>query len=289
MEEYLQFVKSLTPEAGGPTTGMLMTYNIRMEEKALQFLNDMNYSFTKAKFYLLFPTLLKWNEYSSDNALEISEKEMEEKINFFITQMQETKTSQHERWKIELQELLSSRVPLAKLMSFVEQGKTLGFKNDIPDFLKDMLTKTGNFSKEIKQKLHQKLSLQGLTLLKKQSEDYKIISNEMVELDESIEKSKKWIERVEELGDGPYIQRDLEMITNDYKNLPLEHEAYYKFKGILDEMKDLLEKLPNFTKLNKTRQTAVSEKISMQSAMEYAQRISNLNVFCEEVKYSSKT
>jgi hypothetical protein len=56
--------------------------------------------------------------------------------------MQETKTTQHEKWKNELQELLSSRVLLSKLMAFLEQGKSLGFKNEIPDYLKEMLTKT---------------------------------------------------------------------------------------------------------------------------------------------------
>jgi hypothetical protein len=85
LEEYLTFVKSLTPEMGGPSVGMLMTHNVKMEQKAIEFLHQMGYSLTKAKFYLLFPTLLKWNLYSADSPLEISEKEMEEKINFYIT------------------------------------------------------------------------------------------------------------------------------------------------------------------------------------------------------------
>lgn len=262
---------------------MLMSYNNKMEEKALEFLHDMGYSFTKAKFYLLFPTLLKWNEYSAESQLEISEKEMEEKIAFFITQMQETKSSQHEKWKAELQDLLATRVPLSKLMSFIEQGKSLGFKNDIPDFLKDMLSKTASFSKEIKQKLHHKLKFEKLDDLKKQSEEMKIISNEMVELDDCMERCKKWIENVESLGAGPYTMKDVETVINDYRGLPLDHEAYHKFKRIQDELKDLLDKLANFIKSNKTRYNSVQEKLPLKAARDYAHRIINLQVQSEEV------
>jgi hypothetical protein len=283
LEEYLAFVKSLHPEMGGPTVGMLMAYNPAMEEKAIDFLHTMSYSFTKAKFYLLFPTLLTWNDYSADSLLEISEKEMEEKINFYITQMQETKTSQHEKWKNELQELLSSRVLISRLMAFLEQGKSLGFKNEIPDFLKEMLTKTSAFSKEIKHKMNQKTTLEKLEELRIQSEEYKIISNEMLELNESIERSKKWLESINKLGDGPYSFRELEIAINDYKNVPLEHDDYQKYKRILDESKEFLDKLPNFTKLNKTRHNSNFEKIQLDLARQYATRISTLNIKCEEV------
>ncbi len=273
----------MTPETSGPNSGMLMSYNNRMEEKSLEFLHNMNYSFTRAKFYLLFPTLLKWNEYSSDTPLEISEKEMEEKIAFFITQMQETKTSQQEKWKSELQELISARVPLLKLMSFLEQGKTMGVKNDIPDFLKEMLSKTASFSKEIKQKLHQKLKLESLELLKKQCEEYKIISNEMIELEEAVERSKKWIESATRLGEGPYLIKDLEVVTNDYKNVPLDHDLYKKYKRIIDGVKDLLDKLPSFTKSNKTRYNTAPDKLPVKTALEYSERITSYCVESEEV------
>jgi len=262
-----------------------MAFDDRMEEKALEFLHSQDYSFTRAKFYLLFPTLLKWNEYSADTPLEISEKEMEEKIAFFIAQMLETKSSQQEKWRNELQDLVANRVPLSKLMSSLEQGKLLGFKNEIPDFLKEMLSKTALFSKEIKHKLHLKLKLEILEDLKKQSEDYKIITKEMDELDDCIERSKRWIENVQKLGDGPYTIKELEIITNEYKNVPLNHEAFQKFKKILDGVKDLMDRLPTFIKNNKTRYTSGQDRIPLKTAIEFAERIANYNVECEEVKF----
>jgi len=45
----------------------------------------MNYSVIKAKFYLLFPTLLYFNNFKKN--IDITEKEMDAKINEYIKQL----------------------------------------------------------------------------------------------------------------------------------------------------------------------------------------------------------
>ena len=243
----------------------------------------MEYSVTRAKFYLLFPALLRFNEYHQQNPVEITEKEMEEKIGYFISQMQETKTTQIEKWKLELQELLANRCLLSKLMSFIDQGKQFGLKNDIPDFLKEMYDKTTKFSREIKKVMNNKAKLSTLEDLFKQSLEFKIISNEMVALEEGIESSKIWLHKVQNLGNEFYNLRTLENLMNDYKNLPVEYENYYKLKKILDESKDLMDRLPNFSKVGKTRGNVNFERLPIKLAREYAQKIKSLKVKCDEV------
>jgi hypothetical protein len=54
--EYLEFVFKITNEAENPSIGLMMDPQKRTEEYALTFLHKMNYSLTKAKFYLLFPS-----------------------------------------------------------------------------------------------------------------------------------------------------------------------------------------------------------------------------------------
>ena len=43
--------------------------HLNFEENALNFLHKMNYSTTKAKFFLLFPTLLYFNQLKPDNCM----------------------------------------------------------------------------------------------------------------------------------------------------------------------------------------------------------------------------
>ncbi len=60
----------------------------------MDFLAKMNYSVTKAKFYLLFPTLYKFNEYcksldqscenNDSNFHELTEEEMDLKIKSYF-------------------------------------------------------------------------------------------------------------------------------------------------------------------------------------------------------------
>lgn len=78
----------------------------------------MDYSVIKAKFYLLFPTLLYFNTFKKN--IDITEKEMDNKINEYIKQLQETKISQNEKWQQDLKGLLNGRVEIGKIQQYIE-------------------------------------------------------------------------------------------------------------------------------------------------------------------------
>ena len=280
VQDYLKFVKSIGPEITNNNIGLVLNYS---DEQALSFLHKMDYSVVKAKFYLLFPTLYRYNQYHHENPVEISEKEMEEKITYFFEQMQETKSSQQEKWKTELQELLSERIMISKLAAFLDQGKYPGIKNDIPDFLKEMYDKMAKFSREIKKVLASKTKLETLEKFQKTSLEYKIVSPEMETLEEGIEKSKHWLNKLDHLEKKGFTIRGLEGLLNEYKSIPLEYASFNKLKRMYDDAKDLLDKLPNYSKSTKTRNNSTIEKIPLDTANKYARRILNFNVRCEEV------
>lgn len=280
LQDYLKFVKAIGPDLVNNNIGMVLSYS---EEQALMFLHKTEYSIIKAKFYLLFPTLYRYNQYHSENPVEITEKEMEEKIQFFFDQMQETKSTQQEKWKNELQDLLSERIMISKLAVFLDQGKFPGIKNDIPDFLKEMYDKMTKFSREIKKLLSNKAKMDILDKYQRTAQEHKLISPEMDALDEGIEKSKTWLNKLETFERKGFTIRGLEGLLNDYKNIPLEHSSQAKLKKMYDDAKELLDKLPNFGKLTKTRNTVTTERIPITTAREYASRIQTFNVRCEEV------
>ena len=63
----------------------------RIRTKAMDFLHKMEYNYTQAKFYILFPYYLKYNSYRSHDPLRISNEEMEKKINDHLQGLQNTK------------------------------------------------------------------------------------------------------------------------------------------------------------------------------------------------------
>lgn len=58
----------------------------------------MDYNYTKAKFYILFPYYLKYNSYRCNDPLKISDDEMAKKINDHIEGLMNTKEKDMEKW-----------------------------------------------------------------------------------------------------------------------------------------------------------------------------------------------
>lgn len=51
----------------------------------------MEYNIIKAKFYLLFPSLLVYNQYKHRHALQFTDEYMNEKIEIYISKLNEDK------------------------------------------------------------------------------------------------------------------------------------------------------------------------------------------------------
>jgi ribosomal protein S5 len=59
---------------------------------------------------------------------------MEQKINAYIAQLQETKLSQHEKWKQDLQDLFTQRVQVSRIQQCLEQGRQMRY--EIPEYVR---------------------------------------------------------------------------------------------------------------------------------------------------------
>lgn len=196
--------------------------------------------------------------------------------------------NQYEKWKEELEKTIKGRVPLNKLQILLEQGKSN--KYEIPDYIKDIFEKANKFSKELKKIINDKAPLSELLSLQKESNQYSIITNEMMLFEEGLTRSYNWLERMAVLKKTYEMKNEriqLKLLNScilEYKNLPLLDEDYKFFKNIFDQANNLLEKLPNLGRISKTRMNInVYEKINIEKAREYACLINELFVQSEEV------
>lgn len=60
----------------------------------------MNYSITKAKFYLIFPLFLSFNQYRPQHRIELTEEEMKEKIEQYLSKIKESKVKTKQNIKL---------------------------------------------------------------------------------------------------------------------------------------------------------------------------------------------
>jgi hypothetical protein len=251
----------------------------------------MDYSLTRAKFYLVFPSMLIFNKYSPNHAIKMSEREMEEKIEQYVSQIRQSKVDQNEKWRMEMEELLKNRVPLNRLTNLLDNGKNMRY--EIPDHVKDMFEKVTKFSKDLKRVLNDKADLKTLERLLDQSNNYKIITNEMVLLEEGIKRSRSWLEKVIPLKEtqkkGEKMSfKQLQQVIAEYKNLPISDSDFPGLKKIFVEASDCLEHLPNSNRGNKqTRTNAPVERISLREADTMRRKIDNLLVYTDEVSIHS--
>ena len=139
----------------------------------------MNYSVTKAKFYLLFPTLRYFNNYKPQSKIELTEEEMDKKINLYIQQLHETKITQNEKWRQDILEMLQERVHINKLQSHIEQGRSM--KYELPENAKEVIEKALLSQKKLKKLMSEKSSIESLekTLETVQKENQIITTEEV--------------------------------------------------------------------------------------------------------------
>jgi hypothetical protein len=196
--------------------------------------------------------------------------------------------NQYEKWKEELDKIIKSRVPLNKLQILLEQGKSS--KYEIPDYVKEIFEKANRFSKELKKILNDKAPLAELVSLQKESNQYSIITNEMMLFEEGLARSYNWLDRMSILKKAYETKNErmpLKLLNScvlEYRNLPLLDDDYKYFKNIFEQASNLLEKLPNLGRISKTRMNvSSSEKINIEKARELAISINDLYIQSEEV------
>jgi len=286
----MNFVKFFSTESKTESSNGLLsnTDSVDLEERALNFLHKMDYSIIKAKFYTIFPLFLHFNQFRPNHAIEMSDNEMEEKIEQYINKIKESKVNQYEKWKSDLDEKIKNRVALNKLQIILDQGKAMKF--DIPDYIKEIFEKANKFSRELRKILNEKASLETLMQYQKQSLEYNIITNEMVIFEEGLNRSLNWLEKMNSLL-KENMKVPVKMLNScilEYKNLPILYDDFKIYKGIYDKVNALMEKMPILGRISKTRMNInINEKITIKKAKEYAKSIEELSVVSEEVSFSN--
>ncbi|KAL4454018.1 hypothetical protein ABPG74_003901 [Tetrahymena malaccensis] len=289
VKEYLNFAKCISlKDNKNDNEGLLigLPSSDQVEANALNFLAKCDYQVIKAKFYLVFPSLMYFNAYKSKIQIPVSltEQEMQEKIDQYVSQLQETKLGQHEKWKQELNELLETRNQIQKIHTHLEAGKLLRY--EIPDYIKEVFDKAQKFSKELKKIMQDRATLDELEQKNMISlNEHKIITNEMIQFEQSIQRCRDWLQRLEPYyADQDKINlKNLSGFINEYKSLPLKCDKFEKrFKYVYEQSLDLIEKIPNFSRISKTRGTNNHERINIKEAIKILQQIQKLNVYCEE-------
>jgi hypothetical protein len=100
----------------------------------MEFLHQMDYNYTKAKFFILFPYYLTYNNFKCHQPLRLSDQEMQKKIQDHIDSLKSTKEKDLERWIGTVENSIESKIHLSKLNTFMEVAKQN--KYEIPEAIR---------------------------------------------------------------------------------------------------------------------------------------------------------
>ncbi|CAD8046515.1 unnamed protein product [Paramecium primaurelia] len=289
----------------------------QVNERALMFLKQMDYNIIKAKFYLLFPSLLVYNQYKHRHSLQFTNEYMNEKIEQYISKLNEDKMMQQNKWKQDLMDMINSKqkVHLTQLQTLLEQGQQL--KYEVPESIKQIHSTSIQIQKQINKLLKEKQTLEKLSQsLEKLEEQIPIITPEIQQLREQVQKSETFYQKLlklpipiddnnnfdeifENLISNSQSQKiQLKILINyniEYKQLPIEIKAFEQLhKRLYEYVLDLVEKISKFTKIQQTKtrlgqyisnQGEKTEKITLSQAGIFNQQIIKLIVTCDDFDY----
>jgi hypothetical protein len=159
--------------------------------------------------------------------------------------------------------------------------------------------KTG---REIKKTLHStRLPLDKLQARKEQLQECKIITNEMIQFEETVTRCEEWLKKQHRFEEGCFTTtadpallplpqkiefRTLQLLVNEFNNLPLVYDNFERTTGVLyNSTLTLLERLPPLNKAAKTRTAQSSSgaaKVSMESVREFLREIAECPVEHED-------
>jgi hypothetical protein len=89
----------------------------------MELLHEMNYNYTKTKFYLIFPYYLTYNRFKCHQPLALSDNEMAWRISEHLEGLKSTKEKELERWIGTVENSIESRIHLSKLNTLIEVAK----------------------------------------------------------------------------------------------------------------------------------------------------------------------
>lgn len=164
-----------------------------MRTRAAELLHRADYNVSKAKFMLVFPYYSAYNTYRADRPLCLTDAEMEDKIKQHLDSLKDNRSRDLQRWIGQIQESIESRITLNKLNALIDQARQN--KYEVPDTIRDQIDRATKCGKELKKLSQNKQSLDKLKARKEALADQKIITNDMINFEEAINRCEDWIVR----------------------------------------------------------------------------------------------
>jgi hypothetical protein len=196
----------------------------------------MDYNYTRAKFYLLFPYYLTFNRFRPHQPLALTDSEMARRIADHLEGLKSTKEKELERWIGTVENSIESRIHISKLSALIEVAKQN--KYDIPEAIREHVERSIRTGREIKKSLHStRLPLDKLIAKREALTDCKIITNEMIQFEETVERCEEWLAKQRKFEESFFLEpphhrpqkvefRALQLLVNEFNNLPLVYDLF---------------------------------------------------------------
>jgi hypothetical protein len=160
----------------------------------MELLHSNGYNYTQAKFFLIFPYYLTYNRFRPHAPLALTESEMARRISCHLEGLRSTKEKELERWIGTVENSIESRIHLSKLNTLIEVAKQNKF--EIPEAIREHVERSIKTGREIKKTLHStRLPLDKLLARKEQLQECKIITNEMIQFEETVTRCEEWLKK----------------------------------------------------------------------------------------------
>lgn len=167
-----------------------------MHSQALNLLHEMNYNFTKARFFVMFPYYLSYNRYRTNNPISISDEEMESKITEHLESLRNCKSKELQRWTEQLTAMLETRVNIVRINQLIEQGKQNKF--EVPESIKEQIERATKLGKDLRKLAGSKMTMDRLLQRRESLTEQNIITNEITSFEETVNRCETWINKANE-------------------------------------------------------------------------------------------
>ena len=197
-----------------------------LEDSALELLKQSNYDINLCISKILFPSL------EIDEEL-FNHEDNKEQIMFFVNSALNNLIGSNihdkEKWLEHVNARINQKIDYSDLYSLLELANKM--KIDIPKHISLEIKKSQDFSTLIRQQLNERNTLAELKNLLKETENYKVRTEEFTILEDVIKKSKAWIKKTSEIESKNVNYKILQNLFNEGKNLPVKLHYFDQIKA----------------------------------------------------------
>ena len=221
-----------------------------VEEMAFELLKSCSYDINVALAKILFPSL----EHQSPGIFtDLSKRgNLMLKVNSALNDLIGSNNFEKKQWLDYVTDKIEKKIDSSELQNLLELASSM--KIDIPMFVVNEISKSQSFSKLIRRHLNEKNNLKVIIDLLKQSETYKVKTEEFYLLNDIIKKTENWLARANEFENKEISYKNLQLLYNDGKCLPVKLDNFENVKKRYLKTQSWYERYNALPKHSKTRQ-----------------------------------